>query len=102
MSRGFSRSSNMYTSPGGISAPVRGYGGFRSYSFYWGAPSWYYYTPFHPAFYFHPPIYVNGYYEPGGFNFLNMIVSLFVFVFLIWLIGRMFTGGRRVRYTTYQ
>lgn len=102
ISRGYSRSTNTYSSPGGISGPVRGYGGFRSYSFYWGAPAWYYYTPFHPAFYFHPPIYSGGYYESGGFNFMNLILSVLVFVFLIWLIARLFRGGRGVRYVTYQ
>jgi hypothetical protein len=91
----------MYTSPSGIAAPVRGYRGFNSYSFYWGAPAWYYYTPFHPAFYFRPPVYVGGYYEPGGFNFLNFFLSIFIFIFLIWLVIRIFSGGRGPRYTTY-
>jgi hypothetical protein len=74
----------MYVGSNGISAPVRGYSGFRSYSFYWGAPAWYYHTPFHPAFYFHPPVYVGtpglggGYYEPGGFNFMNLLLGIVI------------------------
>ena len=84
INRGYSRSTNMYVASNGISAPVRGYGGFRSYSFYWGAPAWYYHTPFHPAFYYHPPVYVGtpglggGYYEPGGFNFMNLILGIVI------------------------
>ena len=101
--RGVSRSTTGYnfTSSRGVTAPVRGYGGFRSYSFYWGAPMWYYYTPFHPAFYFHAPMYSNGYYEPGGFNFLNSFISLLVFIFLIWLVIRLFSRSRGPRYVTY-
>lgn len=107
MSRGYTRSTNTYMAPGGISAPVRGYGGFRSYSFYWGAPAWYYYTPFHPAFYFRPPVYMGapggGYYEPGGFNFMNLIMGLFLigivglvfFVVVVRWIKRMLGGNSR-------
>ncbi len=67
------------------------------------SPPWYYYTPFHPAFYFHPPVYYDGGLYPGGFNWLNFFISLVVFGFVIWLIGRIFIGGRRkgVRYTNY-
>lgn len=105
ISRGYVSSTNMYTSPGGIVAPVRGYGGFRSYSFYWGAPVWYYHTPFHPAFYFHPPVYVagpgGGYYQPGGFNFMNLILGIVLigilgilfFVVILRGIFRLFGGG---------
>src|SRR5579862_9905590 len=32
------------------------YGGWSDYSFYWGRPSWWYYTPFHPAFYWGAPV----------------------------------------------
>lgn len=89
---------------GGRMAPVRGYGGFSSYSFYWGAPSWYYWTPFHPAFYWGPPVYMNGYYQPGGFSFGHLFISLIFFAFLFWLIIRLLTrgGGGGVRYTTYR
>ena len=39
--------------------------------------------------------------EPGGFSWTHLILSLGIFAFIIWLVGRMFSGGRRVRYTSY-
>lgn len=81
--------------------PTRSYGGWSDYSFYWGHPSWYYYTPFAPAFYYNPPVYVNGYMEPGGFNFLHFLLSMVFFVFLLWLVGKILFGRKSVRYTTY-
>jgi hypothetical protein len=98
----------MYTGSNG-SYPVRGYGGFRSYSFYWGAPAWYYYTPFHPAFYFHPPVYAGGYYQPGGFNFGNLVLALVIFgvlgMFLFFVVARgvfrAISGRGGPRYTSY-
>ena len=63
---------------------------------------WYYYTPFHPAFYYNAPYYDNGYMVPGGFSFFHLFLSLFIFIALFWVIVRLFSGGRRkVRYTTY-
>jgi len=102
MSPGYTRSSNTF-SYNGISAPIRGYGGFHS-SYYWGAPRWYYWTPFHPAWYYSPPIYSNGYYQPGGFSIFRSLLSVILFLLLIGLIVRLFTGGRRnggSQYVTY-
>ena len=80
---------------------MRSYGGWGGYSYYWGSPAWYYWTPFHPAFYFNPPVYMNGYYEPGGFNFLHFLISIVFFLFIFWLIARLLFGRRGVRYTSY-
>ena len=86
----------------GGSYPTRYGGGWSGYSYYWGAPMWYYYTPFHPAFYYNAPYYDNGYMVPGGFSFFHLFLSLFIFIALFWVIVRLFSGGRRkVRYTTY-
>ncbi|MCX6381190.1 MAG: hypothetical protein NT023_17245 [Armatimonadetes bacterium] len=102
MSPGYTRSSNTF-SYNGISAPIRGYGGFHA-SYYWGAPHWYYWTPFHPAWYYSPPIYSNGYYQPGGFSIFRSLLSVILFLLFIGLIVRHFTGGRRSggsQYVTY-
>ena len=76
------------------------YGG--GYSYYWGSPAWYYYTPFHPAFYYYPP-YVgpDGAYYGGGFNFMHFLFSLLIFGGIIWLISKLFFGRKGVRYTSY-
>jgi hypothetical protein len=88
---------------GGRSYPARGYGGWGGYSYYWGSPAWYYYTPFHPAFYWSPPVYMNGYYQPGGFSFGHLLISLIFFAFVFWLIIRLISrGGGGVRYTSYR
>lgn len=73
---------------------------------YWYQPRWYYWMPFHPAFYFGGPVYVNdasgGYYAPGGFSVVRLILGLLFFGFLLWIVVRLFSGGRkRVRYTNY-
>lgn len=88
----------------GRTVPVYGYGGWSSYSFYWGTPAWYYWTPFHPAFYYRPPVYYDGGIYPGGFSFgralMGMLSLVLVFAFIVWLFGRI-GGGGNVRYTTY-
>jgi hypothetical protein len=112
---GITRSSSMNRwSPGSSTYVYRGssypiYGGGAGLGFlagyslgYWSSPAWYYWTPFHPAFYVRPPYVSGGMVYPGGFNWLNFFLGLLVFGFLIWLFARIFFGGgRRVRYTTY-
>ena len=79
-------------------------GGFGDY---WYRPAWYYWTPFHPAFYFGGPTYMSdggggGYYAPGGFSFFRLIVGGLMLAFIVWLVVRMFSGGfgrRNIRYT---
>lgn len=63
-------------------------GGFFDHSFSYLAPhpAWYYYMPYHGAYWVHPPVYVNGAYAPGGFNWGNAI--LFVLV-----LGGLTVGG---------
>lgn len=95
----------------GSSSPVQSYSyGGRNYSAhyyggygdYWYHPSWYYWMPFHPAFYYNAPYMgSDGYYYPGGFSFMRLLEGLLVFAFVIWLISRIFGGGKGVRYTTY-
>lgn len=74
---------------------------------YWYHPVWYYWTPFHPAFYYSGPQYINdpngGYYVSGGFNFFHFLIGAAFFIFVIWLIARLFGfGGRkRLKYTNY-
>jgi hypothetical protein len=69
-------------------------------------PSWYYWTPFHPAFYYGSPYLSNGVWVPGGFSFTRLIISILFFVFIIWLIAKIFGGGggggRKVKYTSYE
>jgi hypothetical protein len=67
------------------------FGGFYDYSYAWGSPSWYYYTPFHPAFFFSPPYYYGGNYYPGEFSFFRLILGIGIFVLLIWLIMKLFS-----------
>ena len=62
---------------------------------------WYYYTPFHPAFYYNAPYYDNGYMVPGGFSFFHAFLSLLFFAFVLWVVVKIFSGRRGVRYTTY-
>lgn len=110
-SSGIGRSTSVYNrsagtySYGGRSYPVYGGGaGFwTGYSLgYWSSPAWYYYTPFHPAFYVgRPYVGPDGYVYGGGFNWLNFLIGIAFFVFLIWLVVRLFGGGKRVRYTSY-
>jgi hypothetical protein len=65
------------------------------------SPPWYYYTPFHPAFYMNPPVYYQGAYYSGGFNFGHLILGLIALVFVFWLIGRFIIGRQTIRYTHY-
>lgn len=89
----------------GRAVPAHYYGGWSGYSFYWGAPMWYYWTPFHPAFYFSPPVYYGGTMYPGGFNWLHLFLGVVFFIlflgFLLWLFGSMGGRRKRIRYTTY-
>jgi hypothetical protein len=80
-----------------------GYGGWGDYSLGWLSPPWYYYLPFHPAFYYSPPIYYDGGYYPGGFSFGRLLLGILIIAFIIWLLAKIFGGGggRRVRYTNY-
>lgn len=104
-SQSYTRSSSTpsYTySYGGRSYPAYSYGGYGDY---WYRPHWYYWLPFHPAFYYGAPyLGSDGYYYPGGFSFSRLLLSLVFFVFLFWLIGKIFFGGggRRVKYTSYR
>ena len=68
---------------------IHGYGGYGSY---WFHPAWYYWMPFHPAFFYGPPVMVNGYYEPGGFSFLRLILAICIFMVLFWIIARLFSS----------
>jgi hypothetical protein len=87
---------------GGIGYPYHSFGFWSGFSLGWAmSPPWYYYTPFHPAFYFRPPVLYDGAMYPGGFSFARMFMGLVGFVFVIWLLALVFGGGRRVRYTTY-
>jgi hypothetical protein len=85
---------------GGRSYPYYGYGGYGDY---WFHPSWYYWMPFHPAFYYNAPYMgPDGAYYPGGFSFIRLLMGLVFFVFVIWLLSRLFGGGGGVKYTTYR
>ncbi len=64
-------------------------GGWSDYSYGWGAPRWYYYTPFSPFFYFHPPLYTNGVYVSGGFHWLRLFLTLGGLVGIAFLIRAM-------------
>lgn len=95
-SRSYTGSSSVY-SYGGRSAHY--YGGYGDY---WYHPAWYYWMPFHPAFYYGAPyIGADGFYHPGGFSFFRLIFGLLLFAIILGFIGKMFFGGRSVRYTTY-
>lgn len=81
------------------------YGGRAAYgygpSYYWGSPMWYYYTPFHPAFYYNAPyIGQDGAYYGGGFNFMHFLISVMLFFGVIWLLSKLFFGRKNVRYTS--
>jgi hypothetical protein len=103
----YSRSTNTYVYQG-RSYPVAPYyggmGGFwAGYSLgWWSSPSWYWWTPFHPAFYVNRP-YVgpNGMVYPGGFSWTHFFIGIIFFLFILWLIGKLFFRNRGVRYTTY-
>ncbi len=69
----------------GYGRPVYG-GGWSDYSFGWSRPSWYFYTPFHPAFYYGPPVYTSGAYYPGGFSFFRFLFGLILIGGVIWVI----------------
>ncbi len=91
---------------GGTSYPVYGggYGFWGGYSLGYGYSPWHW-MPFHPAFYVSPPYYDNGVIYPGGFSFIRFFLGLFLMLFFLWMISRLFFGGfgrgKRVRYTTY-
>ncbi len=68
---------------------VRYYGG--GYGSYWFHPAWYYWMPFHPAFFYSPPMLVNGYYEPGGFSFIRLLLALAIFGVFFWILARIFS-----------
>jgi len=102
--------SGSFGSPGYTRSSGGGYGtyqGVRAYgyggpSYYWGSPAWYYYTPFHPAFYYNPPyLGSDGIYYPGGFNIIHFLITLVLFVGVLALIGKIFFGRKRVQYRTY-
>lgn len=104
-SSSYTRGSSTYAY-GGRSYPIYGGGaglGFMAgYSLgYWSSPAWYYYTPFHPAFYVGRPYVADGMVHPGGFNWLNFFIGLAFFIFLIWLVARLFSGNRGPRYVSY-
>ncbi len=84
---------------GGGYYPAYGYGGYGDY---WFHPAWYYWLPFHPAFYYGAPYYYGGAYYPGGFSFTRLIIGILVIVFIIWLLSKIFGGGKGVRYTSYR
>ncbi|HWD39830.1 MAG TPA: hypothetical protein VG944_13355 [Fimbriimonas sp.] len=84
---------------GGGYYPSYYYGGYGDY---WFHPAWYYWLPFHPAFYYSPPYMYNGAYYPGGFSFTRLILGILVIMFVLWLLSRIFGGGRGVRYTNYR
>ena len=87
---------------GGMSYPAYHYGFWSGYSLGWAmSPPWYYYTPFHPAFYFSRPMYYDGGVYPGGVSFTGILMGVVFFIFFFWLLGRLFGGSGRVRYTTY-
>jgi hypothetical protein len=67
---------------------VRHYGGWGDYSYDWGAPRWYYYAPWHPAFYFHPPVLYGGAMYPGGVNYLNVLLGAICIAVVLALILR--------------
>lgn len=85
---------------GGTTYRSVNYGGWSDYSYYWSPwhrTPWYYYTPFHPAFFYSPPYYASdGYYYPGGISFFRVIVGLAVFGFVIWLLFKLFAPRPRV------
>ena len=82
--------------------PAYGYGGWGSrYSYAWGSPAWYYWTPFHPAFYYSPPVYYNGVVYPGGFSWTHLLLSLLFFAVVFWIVARLLFRRGGVRYTTY-
>jgi hypothetical protein len=95
----------------GWGAPTRGYyyggypaygGWWTGYSYGWMHPAWYYYTPFWPSFYFGAPTYYNGVLYPGEFQWGKLFLGIIVIVFIFWLLGKIFGGGKGVRYTTYR
>jgi hypothetical protein len=49
---------------------------------------------------------IAGAYYPGGFLWSRLLISIFVFAFIIWLISLLFRGGRgggkRLKYTSYE
>jgi hypothetical protein len=107
----FDRSSNRVFYNGGTYnvAPGGGFFGGFGGGFLTGlsvgwllSPPWYYYTPFHPAFYVHRPVVTDGTVYPGGFNWLNFFIGLAVFGFLIWLAVRIFSANRGPRYVVYR
>jgi uncharacterized membrane protein YhaH (DUF805 family) len=81
----------------GVRTPVHSYGGGSAYSFYWNQPSWYYHTPFHPAYYYSPPVMYNGAVYPGAFSLTRFIFGLFwltLFVFAIAYLIRRYNAMR--------
>ena len=96
--------SNIYY--GGSYVPAYHFGFWSGYSLAWASPAWYYYTPFHPAFYWAPPVYYDGGVYPGGFDWGRFFVGLILWIVaiwvMVWLFRRLFAGGgRRIRYTSY-
>lgn len=87
----------------GMSVPAYHYGFWSGYSMGWMTPRWYYYTPFHPAFYYGRPVYYEGGIYPGEFSFGRLVIGLCALMFVIWLCTLPFRlgGGRGVRYTNY-
>ena len=84
---------------GGGYYPAYGYGGFWSgYSLGVMTSPWTHWVPFYPGFYVNPPYYQDGAYYAGGFSFTRFIFGILLIIFIFWLIGRMFRGGRRVTY----
>ena len=80
---------------GGSSYPVYGYGGgfWGGYSLGYGYSPWHW-MPFHPAFYVSPPYYDNGMIYPGGFSFIRFFFGVFLLIFGVWFLSRLFFGGR--------
>ena len=76
------------------------YGGFSDYSYGWARPHWYYYTPFHPAFYYSRPVYVDGGLYPGSFSLGRLIFGGIVLFFIAAVVIGMLKG-RGPKYTTY-
>jgi hypothetical protein len=79
------------------------YGYFGGYSYGWFHPAWYYYTPFYPAFYMDAPyLGSDNMYHPGGFSFFKFILGIVLIAFIIWLLVKLFGGGKRIKYTSYR
>ncbi len=98
-------SRNSYYIGGGYH-PAYSYGGWGDS---WYHPAWYFWTPFHPAFYYSQPYYYNGGYYPGDFSFGRLILGVIIVLFAFWLIGKIFFrgggsggGGRGIKYTMYR